>query len=317
MSFSLEKNSKIFVAGHNGLVGSAIVRKLQSDGYENIVVRTRKELDLTDQLAVKLFFESNKIDCVFLAAAKVGGIKANYTYPADFIRDNVLIQTNVIHSAWLNNVDKVLILGSSCIYPKICEQPIRPKDLLTSPLEETNIAYAIAKISGIVMAQSYRTQYGFNVISAMPTSLYGPGDNFAFENSHVLPGLLRKFHDAKVQDKKSVVCWGDGTPLREFLHVDDMADACIFLMDNYNSSTIINVGYGTDISILELVKIVSSIVGYEGEIIWDKTHPNGTMKKLLDSSVINQMGWKPKIGLEDGIKSTYKWFLENKDKVRC
>lgn len=312
----MDKGSKIYVAGHRGLVGSAILRKLRAEGYTNLVTRTRQELDLRDQAAVNRFFEEERPEYVFLAAAKVGGILANSTYPADFIRDNLLIQTHVIDAAYRYGVKKLLFLGSSCIYPKHAPQPMKEEHLLTGPLEPTNEAYAVAKIAGIKMCQAYRRQYGFNAISLMPTNLYGPGDNFDLQTSHVLPALIRKFHEAKEEGRKEVVVWGTGTPRREFLHVDDLADAALFLMKHYESEEIINVGVGEDISIRELAELIARIVGFEGEIVYDTTKPDGTPRKLLDTSRLFAHGWRPKIPLEEGIRQTYRWFLEHRAEVR-
>jgi len=312
----MDKGSKIYVAGHRGLVGSAILRKLRAEGYTNLVTRTRQELDLRDQAAVNRFFEEERPEYVFLAAAKVGGILANSTYPADFIRDNLLIQTHVIDAAYRYGVKKLLFLGSSCIYPKHAPQPMKEEHLLTGPLEPTNEAYAVAKIAGIKMCQAYRRQYGFNAISLMPTNLYGPGDNFDLQTSHVLPALIRKFHEAKEEGRKEVVVWGTGTPRREFLHVDDLADAALFLMKHYESEEIINVGVGEDISIRELAELIARIVGFEGEIVYDTTKPDGTPRKLLDTSRLFALGWRPKIPLEEGIRQTYRWFLEHRAEVR-
>jgi len=312
----MNKSDKIYVAGHRGLVGSAIVRKLESEGYLNIVGRTSQQLDLTNQLAVKEFFTEEKPDFVFLSAAKVGGIHANDTYPADFIRDNLLIQTNIIDAAYRNDVRKLLFLGSSCIYPKLAPQPMKEEYLLTGELESTNEWYAIAKIAGIKMCQAYKKQYGFNAISLMPTNLYGPGDNFNLENSHVLPALIRKFHDAKSLDKPEVEVWGTGLPRREFLHVDDLADASVFLMNNYDNEVIINVGVGEDVSIKELAEIVREVVGYEGNLKFDLSKPDGTPRKLLDVSRLAQTGWSATISLRQGIESTYKWFVENQDNFK-
>lgn len=311
----MQKNSKIFIAGHRGLVGSAILRKLQYLGYENLVLRTSKELDLTRQADVENFFNKEKPEYVFLAAAKVGGILANSTYPADFIYKNLMIQANVIHSSYLTNVKKLLFLGSSCIYPRECPQPMKEEYLLSNYLEKTNEAYAIAKISGIKMCQAYNQQYKTNYISVMPTNLYGPGDNFDLNNSHVIPALIRKFHEAKELKKDTVNVWGTGKPYREFLHVDDLADACIFLMKEYNQSEIINIGTGVDITIKELAELIKEIIGFQGEIVWDREKPDGTPRKLLDISKISSLGWKPKINLRDGIKETYQWYVENMD--RC
>ena len=300
---------RIFVAGHKGLVGSAICRRLEKDGIEPLVA-ARADVDLTDQAAVDAYFAAGDIGQVYLAAAKVGGIHANDTYPAEFIRDNLAIQTNLIHAAWKNGVQKLLFLGSSCIYPKHAPQPMTEDALLTGPLEPTNEWYAIAKIAGIRMCQAYRKQYGFDAISAMPTNLYGPGDNFDLENSHVLPALIRKFHEAKATGAKRVTVWGTGSPKREFLHVDDLADACVFLMDTYSSDEIVNIGWGRDISIAELAALVRRVVGFEGEIVHDTSKPDGTPRKLLDTTRLTALGWQPSIELEDGISSTYRWYLE-------
>ncbi len=301
--------SRIFIAGHKGLVGSAIVRRLQADGVE-AVVAGRDEMDLCDQAQVDAWFANNDIDQVYLAAARVGGIHANDTYPAQFLRDNLAIQTNVIHSAWKHGVDKLLFLGSSCIYPRLAPQPLSEDSLLTGPLEQTNEWYAIAKIAGIKMCQAYRKQYGFDAISVMPTNLYGPGDNFDLENSHVLPALMRKFHEAKESDAESVQVWGSGNPKREFLHVDDLGDACVFLMQEYNEAEIVNVGWGKDISITELASLMKEIVGYSGSIEFDASKPDGTPRKLLDTTRLTSLGWQPSTQLADGIASTYKWFQE-------
>lgn len=313
----MNKTDKIFVAGHRGLVGSAIVRKLQEQGYTNIITRTSKELNLTSQQAVNEFFAAEKPDYVFLSAAKVGGIHANDTYPAEFIRDNLQIQTNVIDAAYKNKAKKLLFLGSSCIYPKFAPQPMKEEHLLTGPLEPTNEWYAIAKIAGIKMCQAYRKQYGFNAISLMPTNLYGPGDNFNLENSHVLPALIRKFHDAKEQNKPEVEVWGTGTPRREFLHVNDLADASVYLMKNYDGAEIINVGVGEDVTIRELAEMVKDAVGYNGKLTFNTSKPDGTPRKLLDVSRLSAQGWKAKIALRDGIKATYKWFLDHKSDFRA
>jgi len=312
----MNKQDKIYIAGHRGLVGSAIVRNLEASGYNNLVLRTSKELNLTSQADVNKFFEQEKPDYVFLAAAKVGGIQANDTYPADFIRDNLQIQTNVIDAAYRNNAQKLLFLGSSCIYPKFAPQPMKEEHLLTGELEPTNEWYAIAKIAGIKMCQAYKKQYGFNAISIMPTNLYGPGDNFNLENSHVLPALIRKFHDAKVNNLDSVEVWGTGAPRREFLHVDDMADASVYLMNNYDDFDFVNVGIGKDVSIKELAIKVKTAVGYAGDLVFDSTKPDGTPRKLLDVSKLNNAGWKSKINLDDGIRETYQWFIENEDNYR-
>lgn len=307
----MEKQAKIYVAGHKGLVGSAIVRNLKSKGYSNIIGKSHHELDLTDQASVEDFFSMEKPDYVFLAAAKVGGIHANNTYPADFIMVNELIQCNVIRSSYKNNVKKLMFLGSSCIYPKLCPQPIKEEYLLTGELEPTNEAYALAKISGLKMCQYYNKQYGTNYISVMPTNLYGPNDNFDLQGSHVLPALMRKFHEAKVYNLEYVELWGTGTPLREFLHVDDMADACTFLMENYTGNEFFNVGTGKEVTILELADMIKEIVGYEGKMRFDSSKPDGTPRKLLDVSRLERAGWKAGIGLRDGIRNTYQWYLEN------
>ena len=299
--------TKTFVAGHNGLVGSAICRRLQADGVDPIVA-SRSDMDLLDQAAVKSWFAKQEVEQVYVAAAKVGGIHANDTYPADFIHDNLVIQSNLIHAAWKNGVRKLLFLGSSCIYPKLASQPMSEDSLLTGPLEPTNESYAIAKIAGIKMCQAYRKQYDFDAISAMPTNLYGPGDNFDLANSHVLPALMRKFHEAKDSGAASVEVWGSGTPRREFLHVDDLADACVFLMKNYSSPEIVNIGWGEDISILELAELIKRVVGFDGEIALDSSKPDGTPRKLLDTSRMTALGWQPSISLRDGIASTYHWF---------
>jgi len=302
----MDKSAKIFVAGHNGMVGSAIVRKLRSEGFDNLVLRRSKELDLRNQTAVEEFFKAEKPEYVFLAAAKVGGIHANNTYKAEFIYDNLMIQNNVIHNAYKHDVKKLLFLGSSCIYPKMSQQPIKEEYLLTGKLEPTNQPYALAKIAGIEMCNAYRSQYGCDFISAMPTNLYGPNDNYDLNNSHVLPALIRKFHEAKKQGKNEVVMWGTGSPKREFLHVDDLAEASYFLMSHYSGDFALNVGTGEDISILDLAKLIKNIVGFEGEIVNDLSKPDGTPRKLLDVSAINDIGWKAKIGLEEGIRSTYE-----------
>lgn len=307
----MDASSAIFVAGHRGMVGSAIVRRLHSAGYENLVLRTRSELDLTDASATREFFEEARPEYVFLAAAKVGGILANDSCPADFIRENLSIQTSVIHSAWESGVRKLLFLGSSCIYPKHAPQPMAEELLLTGPLETTNDAYAVAKIAGIKMCEAYRRQHGSSFISAMPTNLYGPGDNFDEKGSHVLPGLIRRFDTAKKDGLESVTVWGSGTPRREFLHVDDLADACLFLMLQYDGEGHVNVGVGEDISILGLAELVKSVVGYRGEIRLDSTKPDGTPRKLLDVSLMESLGWSSRIGLRDGIETTYAWYTES------
>ncbi len=306
----MEKNSKIYVAGHTGLVGSAIVRELKKQGYENLIFRTSKELDLRSQSDTLDFFKKEQPEYVFLAAAKVGGIGANDKYSADFIRDNLEIEDNVIDGSHQGGAKKLLFLGSSCIYPKLAPQPLKEEYLLTGPLEETNKAYAVAKIAGITMCQMYDKQYGTNFISAMPTNLYGPGDNFDLETSHVLPAMIRKFHEAKESGAKEVTLWGTGNPKREFLHVDDLASACVFLMEKYDSPEIINVGTGEDVSIMELADKVKKIIGCSGKIVWDSDKPDGTPRKLLDTSKINALGWRPLISMDEGIKSTYEWFLD-------
>ncbi len=307
----MEKDSKIYVAGHRGMVGSAIVRRLTKDGYTNLILRTRQELDLLDQQAVQQFFEQERPEYVFLAAAKVGGILANNTYRAQFIYENLQIQNNIIHSAYRYGVKKLLFLGSSCIYPKMAPQPIKEEYLLTGPLEPTNEPYAIAKIAGIKMCEAYNAQYGTNFISTMPTNLYGPHDNFDLQTSHVLPALIRKFHEAKVNHRPYVEIWGTGTPRREFLHVDDLAGACVFLMQHYNDSQFVNVGVGEDISIKELALLIQDIVGYQGELRFDTSKPDGTPRKLLDVSRLHALGWKARIPLREGIRQTYQWFLEH------
>ena len=298
-------NTKIYIAGHRGMVGSAIARRLRNLGCQNIVTRTRQELDLVNQAAVDAFFEAEKPDQVYLAAAKVGGIHANNTYRAQFLYDNLMIESNTIHAAWKHGVDKLLFLGSSCIYPKLAAQPLVEDSLLTGPLEPTNEPYAIAKIAGIKLCETYRDQYGANFISAMPTNLYGPGDNYDLENSHVLPALLRKIHTAKITGAPSVPLWGTGSPKREFLHVDDLAEGCVHLMDSYNGSQWVNVGTGVDLSIKELAQMICQIVGYDGALDWDTSKPDGTPRKLMDVSRINALGWKASIGLREGIERVY------------
>lgn len=312
----MDIKSKIYVAGHRGMVGSAITQRLNELGYNNIVSRTSKELDLTNQAAVSAFFETEKPDYVFLSAAKVGGIFANDTYPAEFIRDNLLIQTNVIDAAYKNGVTKLLFLGSSCIYPKLANQPITEDQLLTGPLEPTNEWYAIAKIAGIKMCQAYRKQYNFNAISLMPTNLYGIGDNFHLENSHVIPALIRKFHDAKENNVDVVEVWGTGKARREFIDVKDLAEAAVFLMLNYDDAEIVNIGTGVDVSIGELAELVKKTTGFTGKINFDTSKPDGTPRKLLDVSKLHNLGWKESVSLEDGLKNAYKWFLENIDNYR-
>ncbi|MDQ8051011.1 GDP-L-fucose synthase [Luteibacter sp.] len=312
----MDSNSRIYVAGHRGLVGSAIVRRLDQLGFGNLLVSTHKEMDLTNQAQVESFFERERPEYVFLAAAKVGGINANNSYPAEFIRDNLMIQANVIHSAWQHGVKKLAFLGSSCIYPKLAHQPMAESELLTGPLEPTNEWYAIAKIAGIKQCQAYRRQYGFDAISIMPTNLYGPGDNFDLQNSHVLPAMIRKFHEAKQRGDSQIVIWGTGTPRREFLHVDDMADATVYLMREYSGEELVNVGVGEDLTILELAHLVRDVVGFEGEIVNDPSKPDGTPRKLLDVSRIRGLGWSAKIALRDGIAETYDWFRTHVDEVR-
>lgn len=307
----MKKDSKIYVAGHNGMVGSAIVRELKKQGYNNLILRTHKELDLTRQDAVEKFFELEKPEYVFLAAAKVGGIGANSVALADFMYDNMILEMNVIHTAWKNNCKKLEFLGSSCIYPRMANQPIKEEYLLTGELEKTNEAYALAKISGLKYCEFLNRQYGTDYISVMPTNLYGPNDNYHMEHSHVLPALIRRFHEAKINKLDSVTCWGDGSPLREFLYVDDLAELCVFLMNNYSGNETVNAGTGKEITIKDLTKLVAKIVGYEGEIRWDITKPNGTPRKLLDVSKATKLGWKYNIELEDGIRLAYEDFLNN------
>lgn len=306
----MKKDSKIFIAGHNGMVGSAILKILKKKGYTNVITKNKKELNLLNQKEVNDFFEKNKPEYVFLAAAKVGGIVANNTMRADFIYENLVIEMNVIHASHVNKVKKLLFLGSSCIYPKFANQPIEETSLLTGPLEATNEYYAIAKIAGIKLCEAYRDQYKDNFISVMPTNLYGPNDNYDLQNSHVLPAMIRKFHEAKLNKEPTVTIWGTGTPKREFLHVDDLAEACIFLMKNYNERDTLNIGTGIDISIKKLAEEVKAITGYSGKIIFDKTKPDGTPRKLLNVNKIHKIGWKHKIDLSKGIKMTYKSFLD-------
>jgi len=304
----LEKNARIYVAGHRGLVGSAIWRELQRQGFTNVIGRTHAELDLLDIAAVRAFYATEKPEFVFVAAAKVGGILANNTYPAQFLYENLQIQNNLIHGAHEAGVQKLLFLGSSCIYPKLAPQPLKEEYLLTGPLEPTNEWYAVAKIAGIKMCAAYRRQYGRDFISAMPTNMYGPNDNYDLQNSHVLPALIRKFHEAKVSGAKQVVCWGTGAPLREFLYADDLARACLFLMENYSEEQFINVGYGSDVSIRDLAELVKRSVGFTGEIVWDTAKPDGTPRKLMDSSRLLALGWKPQVNLEQGIALAYADF---------
>ncbi|MBI2274156.1 MAG: GDP-L-fucose synthase [Bacteroidetes bacterium] len=302
----MEKNAKIYVAGHRGMVGSAIVRRLQKDGYSNLVTRTSQELDLRNQQAVNDFFEAEKPEYVFLAAAKVGGIVANNTYRAEFIYENLMIESNIIHASYINKITKLLFLGSSCIYPKLAPQPLKEEYLLSGYLEPTNQPYAIAKIAGIELCEAYRAQYGCNFISAMPTNLYGPNDNYDLEKSHVLPALLRKFIVAKRNGDAAVVLWGSGIPLREFLHVDDLADACLFLIHNYNEAGLINIGSGKELTIMELSQLIKKTVGFVGDIILDKTKPDGTPRKLMDVSKLSALGWNASIGLEEGVRKVYE-----------
>jgi GDP-L-fucose synthase len=318
----MDKNAKIFVAGHRGLVGSAIVRKLNAEGYSNLLLRTSREIDLRNQQAVADFFSKEKPEYVFLAAAKVGGIAANSAYPAEFIYDNLMIQGNVIHTAWLTGVKRLLFLGSTCIYPKLAPQPLKEEYLLTGPLEPTNDAYALAKIAGITMCRSYNRQYETRYLAAMPTNLYGPGDNFDLEKSHVLPALIRKFHEAKLSGAGTVTVWGSGTPKREFLHVDDLADACRFLMNlpedvysslitHHSSPALINIGSGEEVSIRELALLVRETVGFGGELVFDTTKPDGTPRKLCDVSLLHGLGWRHVTGLKDGVRTTYDWYVRS------
>ena len=306
----MKSNSRIYVAGHRGLVGSAIIRSLKQRGFENLITRTHAELELMDAVAVKDFFEQAKPEYVFLAAAKVGGIHANSTYPADFMRENLIVQTNVIHESWRQGVVKLLFLGSSCIYPKLCPQPIKEEYLLSGELEKTNDAYALAKIAGIKTCQSYNQQHGTHFISAMPTNLYGVNDNFHPENSHVMPALIRRFHEAKLANVESISIWGTGKSRREFLHSDDLADAVLFLMENYDDSEIVNVGCGKDQTIKELAETIQEVVGYTGHLKFDSTRPDGTPQKILDISKINSLGWKPTISLREGLEKVYQWYTQ-------
>jgi GDP-L-fucose synthase len=316
----MDKNAKIYVAGHRGLVGSALIRQLEKQGYINILTQTHEELDLTNQLAVETFFKKEKPEYVFLAAAKVGGIYANKTYPAEFIFSNLAIQTNVIHESYVNGVKRLIFLGSSCIYPRDCPQPIKEQYLLTGPLELTNKAYALAKIAGIEMCGSYNRQYGTHNIAIMPTNLYGPGDNYDVENNHVIPALIGKFHDAMIKNQPNVVVWGDGSPRREFLYSEDLAEACVYIaqlssvrFENILKTAfpLINVGYGEDLTIKDLALTIQKNIGFKGEIEFDVNRPNGTPRKIMDSTTINQLGWSPKVSLTDGIKKTYQDFLNN------
>lgn len=308
----LDRRKKIYVAGHRGLVGSAFMRGLEKDGFKNIITRTHQQMDLTRQDKVEDFFSKERPDYVILAAAKVGGIHANSTYPADFIMQNLQIQCNVIDSAFRHNVKKLLFLGSSCIYPRDCPQPIKEEYLLCDYLEETNEAYALAKIAGLKMCSYYNRQYGTDYISVMPCNLYGPEDNFSLENSHVLPAMIRKFHEARISGVPSVTVWGSGTALREFLHADDLVRACLFLLDNYRGNEFFNMGSGKEISIKELAELIKKITGYQGEIVYDRTRPDGTPRKLTDISLIKAFGWEPQISLEEGIKDVYEWFIRNR-----
>lgn len=302
----MESTSRIFVAGHRGMVGSAIVRKLKASGYHNLILRSSEELDLTNQKAVERFFVYEKPEYVFLAAAKVGGILANAMFGADFLYQNLMIESNVIHQSYKCNVTKLLFLGSSCIYPKLAPQPLKEEYLLTGLLEETNEPYAVAKIAGIKLCENYRRQYGCNFISAMPTNLYGPNDNYDLKSSHVIPALLRKFHEGKLNKSSEVQVWGTGSPLREFMHVDDLASACLFLMENYNGENFINVGTGHELSIRELAELIKTIVNYSGSIVWDKSKPDGTPRKLMDSSILRALGWTPIIPLQEGLRTEYQ-----------
>jgi GDP-L-fucose synthase len=313
---TLSQDARIYVAGHRGLVGSAVTRVLQVQGFENLIVRTHQELDLTEQGAVRNFFDETRPEAVIMAAARVGGIHANNAHPARFLRDNLLIQDNVIDAAYRSGVDKFVFLGSSCIYPKLAPQPIKEEYLLTGPLEPTNEWYAIAKIAGLKMCQAYRREYGFNAISLMPTNLYGPGDNFDLQNSHVLPALIRKFHEAKSRNDKTVEIWGTGAPRREFLHVDDLADAVVYLLQNYDAEPIVNVGWGEDVTINELAEMVMSAIGYTGRLTFDASKPDGTPRKLLDVSRLHSLGWHPQIPLKKGIETTYAWYKQHADEAR-
>ncbi|MDQ2711840.1 MAG: GDP-L-fucose synthase [Acidobacteriota bacterium] len=312
----METSSRIFVAGHRGLAGSAIVQRLRELGYTNLILRSRRELDLTAKESLDSFFAAERPEYVFLAAAKVGGILANATYPADFIRDNLSIELNVIDAAWRHGVKKLEFLGSSCIYPKFAAQPMREESLLTGSLEPSNEWYAVAKIAGIKLCQAYRAQYNFPAISLMPTNLYGPGDNFDLETSHVLPALIRKFHEARLENRPEVVVWGTGSPRREFLHVDDLASAAVFLMEKYDDPAIVNVGVGEDVTIAELAQIVARTAGFSGKLVFDTSKPDGTPRKLLDVSRLKALGWESSIPLEGGIRSTYQWFLDHVDSAR-
>jgi GDP-L-fucose synthase len=312
----LNQDSRIYVAGHRGLVGAAVVRALQRHGYARLLLRTHQELDLTDQAAVRGFFDREHPTVVIMAAARVGGIHANNSHPALFIRDNLLIQDNVIDAAHRSGVAKFVFLGSSCIYPKLAPQPIKEEYLLTGPLEPTNEWYAIAKIAGVKMCQAYRREFGFNAISLMPTNLYGPGDSFDLQNSHVLPALIRRFHEAKLRGEETLSVWGTGTPRREFLHVDDLADAVIYLLKNYDDESILNIGWGEDVTIRELAELVMSVSGFQGRLVFDPSKPDGTPRKLLDTTRLTALGWRPKIPLKAGVESTYAWFREHSAEAR-
>jgi len=308
---SMQNDARIYVAGHRGLVGAALVRRLHEKGYQNLILVSSSELDLRDQAAVEDFYSKSRPEYVFIAAARVGGILANDTYPAEFLYDNLMIEANLIHGAYKHGVKKVLFLGSTCIYPKLAPQPLKEEYLLSGPLEETNEWYAIAKIAGVKLCQAYARQYGCRFISVMPTNMYGPGDNFDLKTSHVLPALIRKFHEARINGDANVTIWGSGAPRREFLHVDDCADACVYLMDVYEERDMINIGVGEDISIHDLALLIKSVVGYEGGIVYDSTKPDGTPRKLVDISKIRRMGWSPAVTLEEGIRSTYDWYRSN------
>lgn len=312
----MEQISKIYIAGHRGMAGSAVMRRLEASGFNNFVTRTHAELDLTDQAATRDFFEAERPDYVVLAAAKVGGIQANSTYPADFMLSNTQIQNNVIEAAWKNGVKKLMFLGSACIYPAMAPQPMAEDALLTGPLEPTNIWYAVAKIDGIMLCDALGRQHGFNTVSIMPNNLYGPGDNFHLENAHVLPALIRKFHEAKKNGDSEVVVWGTGKPLREFLHVDDFAEAAVFLLENYDDGGMVNVGTGSDVSIADAALLVKEVVGFQGEIIFDTSKPDGVPKKLLDCTRLHNLGWRPSISLADGLASTYQWYIDHQDVIR-
>ena len=308
----MNKDEKIYIAGHRGLVGSSVIRNLKANGYENIIGRTKSELDLREQNPVRDFFEEEKPDYVFLAAAKVGGINWNKTNPAEFIYDNLSIQNHVIDAAYRSGVKKFMFLGSACIYPKVAEVPIKEESLMTGPLEPSNEGYALSKIAGMRMCAFYRRQYNFDAISVMPANLYGPKDNFIPEHGHVIPGLIRKMFDAKINKDPNVVCWGDGSPTREFLYVDDLADACVFLMNTYSEEEFVNVGSDVEIKIIDLAEMIKEYVGYDGELIWDTTRPNGTPKRVMDNSKLFDMGWSPKVEFEQGLKQTIKWYVDNK-----